>query len=104
MPEANELFEGWVDYPPTNILVKAIVGWTSGTGTKGVNGGAIMPPEAAEAMEKAALAEIQAKGAGRIPIVRGRDKGLPKAPPVFDVEAMRAHNTDVAKTFAKRPT
>lgn len=100
MAEANELFEGWSEHPPTNLLLKAIV---EGLGGAQVPGSALpnVPPEAAEAMERAALAEIQAKGAGRIPIVRGRDKGLPKTPPVFDLDTMRAHNADVAKAFAK---
>ena len=96
------MFEGWSDHPPTNLLLKAIVeglGGGKATGTKQAE--LAVPPEAAEAMEKAALAEIRTKGAGRIPIVRGRDKGLPKTLPVFDIDAMRANNATTARALVK---
>jgi len=101
LAEANELFEGWGEHPPTNLLVKAIVEGFGGTrpGPMGQTADVQMPPAAAEAMEKAALAEIRTKGAGRIPIIQGRDKGLPKAPPVFDLDKLRERNGTVAKAF-----
>jgi hypothetical protein len=51
-----------------------------------------MPPEAFEAMQASAVAAIAAKAGSRLPIVQGRDRGLPKAPPVFDIEEMKKRN------------
>lgn len=74
-----------------------------GGGNKSPSAGAHadVPPEAAEAMQRSALTEIAAKAGRRIPIVRGRDKGLPKAPPILDVEAMRAKNEATAVRLTK---
>lgn len=47
-----------------------------------------IPPAALEAMTKSAMSEIQAKAGTRLPIVRGRDRGLPKTPPAFDPDVM----------------
>lgn len=48
-------------------------------------------------MQKSALAGIAAKAGPRLPIVRGADKGLPKAAPVFDLDEMRLRNKARAK-------
>jgi len=95
LAEVNELFEGWRDYPPTNLLVKALV---EGFGGKAATAesktpSADIPPAAMAAMQNSALAQIQVKAGPTLPVVRGRDPGLPKTPPIFDPEVLRAKNS-----------
>jgi hypothetical protein len=51
-----------------------------------------------EAMRQSALAEIQVKAGPRLPVMQGKDKGLPKTPPVFDENVLQERN----KTLASR--
>ena len=98
--EVNELFLGWEDFPPTNLLLKALVeGFGGGKPAHRATEPLEIPPEAAQAMQDSAMAAIVAKAGSRLPIVRGRDPGLPKTPPVFDLEALRKRN---AEATAKR--
>lgn len=43
------------------------------------------------------MAAIQAKAGNRLPVMVGRDPGLPKAPPVFDEEALRKQSAESIK-------
>ena len=95
MPEVNELFSGWDEYPPTNILVKALVEGFGGKKKSTVDETVEMPQEAFDAMQKSAMAEIAVKAGPRLPILQGKDRGLPKTPPVFDIEVMRQRNAEV---------
>lgn len=49
-------------------------------------------PEALSAMQDSAVAAIAAKAGSRLPITRGRDKNLPRTPPMFDFEELRKRN------------
>ena len=89
MAEVNELFVGWDEHPPTNILVKAFVGWGK---KEQPLVDATIPPEALEQMQRSALAAISAKAGNRLPIIKGKDKGLPKVQPTFDLDELRRRN------------
>jgi hypothetical protein len=54
-----------------------------------------IPPEAMRAMQDSAMAEIATRAGNRLPIIKGRDKGLPKAPPTFDVDELKRRNEAV---------
>lgn len=89
----NELFSGWNEYPPTNLLLKALVEGFGGGSKPQVEPERLdIPPEAALAMQRSAAAEISTRIGRGLPMVRGRDTGLPKAPPVFDIDEMRKRN------------
>jgi len=101
----NELFAGWKDHPPTNILVKALLDGFAGGGKKSsADGGEInIPPSAQDAMQRAAVAAISAKADAKwLPVTRGRDPGMPTSAPVFDVDELRSRNREVIKKRAKR--
>jgi hypothetical protein len=108
MLEAQELFEGWADHPPTNLLVKAIVeGFGGGKPSAPAGGWENVPPEALaeanRAMQNSALQQIAVKAGPTLPIQKGRDRGLPKAPPIFDEETMRQRNEEArARIEARR--
>ena len=95
MVEANELFTDWEEYPPTNLLVKAIVEGLGGGAKPKENVDFAVPPEAMLAMQRSAAQAIVTKAGPRLPMVRGPDKGLPPTPPTFDLEEMRKRNVDV---------
>jgi hypothetical protein len=94
------LFEGWAEHPPTNLLLQAII--------DGLGGGSKAKPakpsaeqteaesRAMAAMQQSALAEIQTKAGPSFPVMRGKDKGLPKAAPVFDENLLRERNAALA--------
>lgn len=96
LAEVNELFEGWDEHPPTNILVKALVDGFSGKKPADVNSSSDvdMPPEAFKVMQASALEQIKHRAGNRVPVVRGKDPGLPKTAPIFDFDAMRAKNAE----------
>lgn len=54
-----------------------------------------MTPEAFEAMQNSALGAITSKAGNRLPVMQGKDPGLPKAAPVFDLEELRKRNSDL---------
>lgn len=96
----NELFEGWSEYTPTNILVKAIVeGLGGGPKPKEeVDKDGFKVPVAAEyAMQRSAAQAIAAKAGSRLPVIQGRDKGLPQSAPIFDLDEMRKKNMEVLR-------
>ena len=99
MAEVNELFEGWEDYPPVSVTLKALAaGFGVGVKENKVEeDGTFVPSEAQEAMQRSALQAIATKAGGRLPIMRGRDPGLPKAKPVFDLNELRNKNMDTLK-------
>jgi hypothetical protein len=102
--EVNELMLGWEDHTPTNILVKALLeGLGGGKANKTPTADEFqqLAPEAMKAMQDSAMEAIVAKAGNRLPVTRGRDKGLPHRGPIFDVELLRDKNDTVAKTFRK---
>jgi hypothetical protein len=101
LSEAHELFTGWDEHPPTNLLVKAIVEGLGGQTQPKANDVVDVPPEAMLAMQRSAAQAVVAKAGSRLPMVHGRDKGLPSAQPVFDIEEMRRRNADVTRRRAQ---
>jgi hypothetical protein len=94
--EVNELFSGWVDHPPTNILVKAIVEGLGGGRKAQIDHETMdIPPDASAAMQRSALAGIASKAGPTLPVMRGRDLGLPTAQPVFDIDEMKRRNAEI---------
>jgi hypothetical protein len=54
-------------------------------------------------MQSSAIEGIRAKASPNfLPVMAGRDRGLPKAPPVFDEEALRAKNLEARIRLAKK--
>jgi hypothetical protein len=98
LPEVEDLFSGWEEFPPTNLLVKAIVEGLGGGHKTTAEGDFTVPPEALDAMQRSALSQISVKAGPQLPIVRGRDVGLPSAAPVFDLDTMRQRNQDRLKS------
>ena len=99
MAEVNELFAGWEDYPPVSVTLKALAaGFGVGVKENKVqDDGTFIPSEAQEAMQRSAMQAIAAKAGSRLPIMRGKDPGLPKAKPVFDLNELRNKNIDALK-------
>jgi hypothetical protein len=86
--EVNELFTGWEEHPPVYVLVKAIV--------QGLGGGGAMPSHETieeQTTDDQILSKLRAEVQGlSMPIVRGRDPGLPKSKVVTDLDQMREKN------------
>jgi hypothetical protein len=96
--EVKELFSGWSDHPPTNILVRAIVeGLGGGKASVASEDDFSVPQVAQDAMQRAATAAIAAKAGSRLPVIHGKDTGLPKAAPVFDLDILREKNIELLK-------
>lgn len=60
-----------------------------------------IPPEAMLAMQASAISAISTKAGPRLPVIKGRDKGLPKTPPTFDLDELRRRNADVSRRRAQ---
>jgi hypothetical protein len=57
-----------------------------------------IPPEARDAMQTSAVAALATRADPKwLPITRGRDPGLPKAAPVFDLDELRRRNAEALK-------
>lgn len=87
MGEVNELFAGWEEHPPVYVLVKAIV--------QGLGGGGAMPSRETieeQIIDDQILNKLRAEVQGYMPVVRGRDPGLPKSKVVTDLDQMREKN------------
>jgi hypothetical protein len=105
--DAQDLTAQWKDHPPTNILLKGFIEGFSGSAKPPEP--LEIPPEAFEAIQNSAIAGIAARAGNRLPIMAGRDRGLPKATPIFDLEAMRKKNEEakariIARAQAKGTT
>jgi hypothetical protein len=97
LAEVNDLFVGWSEHPPTNILVKALVeglggGLRSSMPEENIDDVLASHPAANYAMQNAAVQAIAAQAGSRLPVTYGRDSGLPKTPPVFDIDKLREKN------------
>ena len=107
LPEVNELFSGWDEHTPTHLLVKALVegfggGKISSPSPPGsANPAYAVPLEAQAAMQTSVLNNIAAKAGPAMPILRGRDPGLPAKPPSFDLDELRERNLDILRKRAK---
>jgi hypothetical protein len=78
-------------------LVKALVeGFGGGVKTR-IQEAVVIPPEATVAMQRSVLANIAAKAGSTLPVLQGRDSGLPRAQPIFDVDEMRKRNAGVSR-------
>lgn len=99
MKEVNELFAGWDEYPPVYLSVKAIVvGLGGGTKPTGIaDPDFAVPADAMARMQSSALQEIKAKAGTRLPVMPGRDPGLPKAAPVFDPDELKRRSSDAVR-------
>lgn len=97
MGEVRALTADWPTAPPLVFLVEALV--------KGFSAGpepVASEPEAErsivsdpEMQNDRALQDIAYQAPpNQLPILRGGDPGLPKAPPIFDLEVMRAKNAE----------
>jgi hypothetical protein len=95
------LFRQWADYPPTNILLKALLEGLGGTKSKvevEEQEATLGPNDPAFGeMQRAAAAAISMKAGRALPIMRGRDPGLPAAAPVFDESEMRKRNAEILR-------
>lgn len=97
MVEANELFEGWADEPPTNVLLNGIVRGFAGKGatTPSREQRALETGGAITNVTDADLIKLSVEAGPALPVQRTKDIGLPKKAPVFDMLEMRKRNTDV---------
>ena len=103
--EVNELFEGWDESPPTHLLLKAIVVGLGGSFEgKKPKGEQEIPSEVFSSMQASAVAGIAAKGGRSLPVIVGQDKGLPKASPIFDLEALKRKNKEAADKLKAQKT
>lgn len=81
------MIEGWTEYPPLGILVKAIV-----VGFGGRPAAKSQQPQAAA--DDSVLTELSVKAGRALPVIRGKDSGLPQAKPMFDFEALKQKNAE----------
>jgi len=102
LPEVQDLFAGWGEYTPTNVLLKALLKGLGGEQTPPTVSTPDIPSHVFDEMQRSALAGIAAKAGPRLPITRGKDAGLPKVAPVFDIDALRERNKEVLRRSAKR--
>jgi hypothetical protein len=93
LAEVKELFDGWEEYPPLGLLVKAIA--------EGLGGGKLKSVPGSSEVE-ANLENIRARAGPALPVISGRDIGLPKNAPVFDLETLRKRNTERIIANVKR--
>jgi hypothetical protein len=98
--EVNELFEGWGDAPPTNLLLKAII---EGFGGKG-QGRAEPPVSAVQTPQDvdSALQELASKAGPALPVMRGKDPALGRFKPVFDEDSLKAKNLSAQQRMKAR--
>lgn len=86
-------------------MVKALVeGFGGGMKESGTEEkeSADITPEAMDAMQRSAAQAIAAKSGNRLPVMVGKDLGLPIAPPMFDLDEMRRRNEEVTRLRALR--
>jgi len=81
------------------LLVKALVNGFGGIETKPKDGEAIdIPPDVQKHLQKSAVQAIASKADPRwLPVQIGKDKGLPAAAPVFDIDEMRQRNIETLR-------
>ena len=83
------------------MLVRAFVGFDAEKSKQRRNEAitqAEVPSAAIDAMNQSALQYIASRAApGSMPIKRGKDTGLPKKAPVFDIAEMRRRNEAVSR-------
>lgn len=103
LAEARELFEGWDEHPPTNILVKALLdGFGGGKNTK-PDPDLKLPPHIQDTLQRSAVAAINAKADPKwLPVTRGRDPGLPGVAPIFDLDELREKNAERLRQRAQK--
>ena len=77
-------------------------GWAPASGASGPIDPKDIPADALKAMNDSVLQGLSSKAGRSLPVVRGKDRGLPKAAPVFDLEAMRQRNEAIAKRIEER--
>lgn len=85
----NLIFASWREYPPVNVLLKSLL---EGLGAKPEDP-TVTPSE---------LAELHKQVGSALPIIKGRDVGLPKSTPVFDLDEMRRKNQTLIKNRLKK--
>jgi hypothetical protein len=95
----GELFSGWTEHPPTNILVKALVdGFGGMKRSTTIDEELVIPKQAQDALQAGAVSAIASKADPRwLPVVRGKDPGLSQTKPVFDTQELRRRSTDALR-------
>lgn len=87
----HELFGQWSETPPTNVLLSLVA---RSLGIKW--GQPTIEPLAGDGIPS------ELRNRPGLPIVRGRDPGLPKTAPVFDLNAMKRKNIERMVATAKK--
>lgn len=92
------MFRAWGEHPPTNILVKGLLlglGAVPQTADKSSAQAEISQEAQTKMKQMATLTAIAAKAGTQMPVMRGRDPGLPAQAPNFDEAAMRLRNAEI---------
>lgn len=97
MPEINDLIGQWHDYPPTNLLLKALLDGLSGKAKPAAEAETVVRPDMDQLR---VISEISMKAGPHMPVVRGKDSGLPRTPPSFNVDELRQRNAEVLRRKA----
>lgn len=82
------------------VLVKAIVEGLGGA--RSAPRELDMPAEAQEEMRRSALTQISAKAGSRLPILVGKDPGLPKQAPILDINLLRERNAELIRSRVQK--
>jgi hypothetical protein len=90
--ETEDYFVSWTYAPPTSLMLQSFLGW--GTKTEKAEAKAGKQLSAKDGITDDQLRELSSKSRGGIKI-NIKDPGLPKAPPVFDENAMRLKNAEL---------
>ena len=60
----------------------------------------VIPQNAQDQMRKSAMVKISTEFGTRLPVLLGKDQGLPKNKPIFDLAEMEKRNIDLRKQKA----
>lgn len=92
------MFDDWGENPPLYVLVKTLVEGLAGAGKPRT----LASAAAKAGIDEATLAKLRAEAGKALPQIKGRDPGLPKAAPVFDLDVLRRRNAErIAKAVKK---
>lgn len=99
LAEVKELFAGWDEHTPTNILLKGLIqGLSGGPKTASDDDGFHIPPHVQDVLQASAVAAIGSKAdPSWLPVRRGVDPGMPGIAPVFDLDELRHKNAELIR-------
>jgi hypothetical protein len=102
LPEAKDILDGWIDYPPVYLMLKGIVGGLSGgppaprhISDQDIR--ALSPPKEETTPEQVAMAS-----AGQLPLMASRPDPELKRMTLLDEDEMRKRNLARRVEMAKR--